>query len=473
MSGRILVIDDVTTDRIVLKVRLTAARYAVDQAQSGEAGMRAARKATPGLILVAGTLGAAAAAAGVPALGAAELCAKMRAHPVIASVPIVAIGAARAAAARLALFRAGADEVLGRPLDEPLLMARIRSLLRARSETAELRLRGVTGRAFGLAEEAPAFEAPGRVALVCADPAAGGRLRRALAAAGLAAGSALPEEALDGAAPAPDVFVLDASGPHPGAGADALALLPELRAREGSRHAAVLVLAPPAAPGLAAMALDLGAGDAAPADADPEEIALRLRALIRWKRDGDRLRRTVRQGLRAALTDPLTGLYNRRYALPHLARTAAAAAEDGRSFAVMAIDLDRFKAVNDVHGHGAGDAVLVEVARRLRCNLRAPDLVARMGGEEFLVAMPGADLARASAAAERLCRMMREQPIEIPGGEAITVTMSIGLAMGGARRLGEAAGEAEAERLIAEADRALYAAKADGRAKVTIGHDAA
>lgn len=170
------------------------------------------------------------------------------------------------------------------------------------------------------------------------------------------------------------------------------------------------------------------------------------------------------------MTDALTGLHNRRYAEPHLARIAAHAAAAGRRFAVMVIDIDRFKAVNDTLGHAAGDAVLVEVAARLKGNLRAVDLIARIGGEEFLIALPDTTLEAARGTAERLRRIVADTAVRLPGGGSAKVTISVGLAMGGA---GDSDGETGMQALVARADRALLAAKSDGRDRVTVSLSAA
>ena len=198
-------------------------------------------------------------------------------------------------------------------------------------------------------------------------------------------------------------------------------------------------------------------------------MALRIQTQLARKRQSDRLRSSLADGLRLAMVDPLTGLHNRRYALPHLARMADRARQSGRQFAVLVIDLDRFKGVNDSFGHAAGDAVLVAVADRLRTNLRAVDMVARIGGEEFLVALPDTTLEAARATAERLRQTVGEQPIRVPGGVAVSVTMSIGLTLGGG--LDEASAPVDA--LIARADKALLAAKAEGRNQVTVHRSAA
>ena len=248
----------------------------------------------------------------------------------------------------------------------------------------------------------------------------------------------------------------------------------DLRSRSASRHAAVLMVLPERDP-RATMALDLGAADLIPDTATPEEIRLRvLRALTR-KALGDRLRHALQDGLRLAASDPLTGLFNRRYALPHLARIAEECQREGRSFAVMALDIDRFKRVNDQWGHAAGDCVLIEVAQRLRENLRSRDLLARIGGEEFLVALPDANLAEARRAAERLRRLIEERPLKLPEDQGdVAITVSIGLAIGRPGPIGpNSAPQGNGEAAMQRADRALLAAKSRGRNQVTVSRSAA
>ena len=116
------------------------------------------------------------------------------------------------------------------------------------------------------------------------------------------------------------------------------------------------------------MVLDLGADDAVSLDISDGEMELQARALVRQKLLHDKLRDTVRNGLHAAVTDPLTGLYNRRYVEPHLSRMAEQARVSQREFAVMMLDIDNFKSINDRNGHAAVDKVLIEIANRLREN---------------------------------------------------------------------------------------------------------
>ena len=131
------------------------------------------------------------------------------------------------------------------------------------------------------------------------------------------------------------------------------------------------------------------------------------------------------------------------------------------------IDLDHFKDINDRHGHAAGDLVLTEVARRLSARLSPADLIARIGGEEFLIALPDATLGTARMTAERLCKVIAGDPVPLPGGRgAVQVTISVGLALGPG--LGPDPAEGLARDALSRADAALMAAKAEGRNQVTV-----
>jgi diguanylate cyclase (GGDEF)-like protein len=159
----------------------------------------------------------------------------------------------------------------------------------------------------------------------------------------------------------------------------------------------------------------------------------------------------------ASRCDPLTRLPNRRAFEEELAREIARAARSGAPLAVVALDVDRFKAVNDAHGHAAGDAVLRAVAERAAAAIRAGDVLARIGGEEFAAVLPGADLPRAVEVAERIRAALAAVPVE--AGECrLAITASFGCA---ALAPGEEPGA-----LLARADARLYDAKQAGRDRV-------
>lgn len=160
---------------------------------------------------------------------------------------------------------------------------------------------------------------------------------------------------------------------------------------------------------------------------------------------------------RRSRIDALTGLYNRRHVVETLEHELARAARQDGAVGVLMLDIDHFKRVNDVYGHAVGDAVLVEVARRLSVELRSWDVVARVGGEEFCVVTPGlGDEAAVLALAERMRGAVAERAVLARGDVAIPVTVSVGAAL-------LHSGEGSAELAFDRADRALYAAKRRGR----------
>ncbi len=166
---------------------------------------------------------------------------------------------------------------------------------------------------------------------------------------------------------------------------------------------------------------------------------------------------------KAAATDTLTGLMNRRAFLEAMERESSRASRHMFPMSVLLLDVDHFKKVNDTRGHDAGDAVLQGVARVLRGIARKSDLVARWGGEEFVVALPQTAETGARIAAERIRRALADASYKLPGGDTIPVTASVGLASIGA------ADRFDFEEILARADKAMYAAKARGRNRVEVG----
>ncbi len=158
----------------------------------------------------------------------------------------------------------------------------------------------------------------------------------------------------------------------------------------------------------------------------------------------------------AATTDPLTGLLNRRAIEARMKELAELVREEPTPMAVIMVDVDHFKRVNDTYGHLVGDAVLAQVAEILRGRCRASDAVGRWGGEEFVILLSGCELAPAAALAEDLRLQLERQPFHVAEG-SFSVTCSFGVSAG------EVGGGAALHALLAEADRRLYAAKDAGR----------
>ncbi len=163
----------------------------------------------------------------------------------------------------------------------------------------------------------------------------------------------------------------------------------------------------------------------------------------------------------SGLTDALTGLHNRRYLERRLQEEIARARRYGHPLSCLFVDADHFKRVNDLHGHASGDLVLREISQRMKECLRASDVATRYGGEEFALLLPQTDATEAFHLAERIRRRIEEHPLPIAGGDAIPVTVSVGVGELGEGEAGEAA-----QQMLAEADAALYQAKREGRNRV-------
>jgi diguanylate cyclase (GGDEF)-like protein len=202
--------------------------------------------------------------------------------------------------------------------------------------------------------------------------------------------------------------------------------------------------------------LERGAHDYVRKPVDPVELVARIRTALRLRALHDELARRNAELEQLARTDVLTSLANRRHADDVLRSTIASARRHGRTLSAVLVDIDNFKAVNDAHGHAAGDAVLREVALRLADGLRDEDLAARWGGEEFLVLLP--DSPDATIVCERLRVAISGRPVNVHGLLELTVSASFGWAPWSGEETGEA--------LVGRADEALYAAKAGGRDRV-------
>jgi two-component system cell cycle response regulator len=202
--------------------------------------------------------------------------------------------------------------------------------------------------------------------------------------------------------------------------------------------------------------LDAGAVDYIVKPFSGAELRARVRAALRTKVASDRL-------MVEAVTDPLTGLRNRNHLGPRITELVAAARRGGRPLACLMVDLDHFKAVNDTYGHSAGDAVLIETARRLDDTRRSSDVLIRYGGEEFLLLLPETDHEGAAVLAEKLRRALASSPVRYASPAGQTIEISIRASVG-VSSLDD--GMYDAALLVAAADEALYRAKSTGRNRV-------
>ena len=443
MTARVLVVDDIAANLRLLEAKLLNEYYEVAVAASGQEALATMARWMPDVVLLDVMM---------PGMDGYEVCRRLKAQPTTAHVPVVMVTALTDQTERVRGLEAGADDFLSKPVDDATLFARLRALLRMKQVLDAWRLRAETARDLGFEPPPgpPASVAGARALLVDPDGGEAEQLSGVLQLDGLeVATCASPAAAWDVLVDTtPDVVLLGLSED----GADALRLASRLRADAMTRDVPVVLVAHAAQKGLVLRGFELGANDHVLRPVDPNELRARVRNQIRRKRYQDRLRAELDRSLEMAVTDPLTGLRNRRYVRRHLdalLRNAGAA--------VLLIDVDRFKSVNDTHGHAAGDTVLREIADRVRSHLRAADVVARYGGEEFMVVMSGAATEEALLVAERLRNAIAAVPVEATG-QALHVTASVGVA----------AGEpgASFDAVVGAADAALYRAKHAGRNRV-------
>ena len=461
MSGRVLVVDDVATNRLLLRAKLSSAYYDVVVAENGVQALEMARSEQPDMIMLDVMM---------PDMDGFAVCEILKADEQTAHIPVIMVTALDTPEERVRGLEAGADDFLSKPFNDLALFARVRNLMRMKMMFDELRLRDLTSRELGLAdlitEQDIDLEGGGPILIAPPSVEAGAdwadRLRDRMRITTITTSS--EREALNLARlELPDVFVVHQRLME---GGDGLRLVSTLRARPETRQSAVILVVDEGDVRTAAKGLDLGASDYIESPFDVSELIARIRSQLRRKRYSDQLRTNVRNGLMMAVIDPLTGIYNRRYAAQHMLRVMERARDTDGVFAVMMMDLDRFKSINDRYGHDAGDAVLREFSRRLQENIRGVDLVARFGGEEFFVAMPDVDQKSASQAAERIRTAIESAPFTVPGqAEPVHVTVSVGAAIA-------TSADTDAEAIIKRADCALYESKETGRNRVSFARAA-
>ena len=449
MTARILVVDDIEMNLRLLEARLQAEYYEVVTATSGADALAICRQQTVDLVLLDVMM---------PDMDGYEVCRRLKADPGTAHLPVVLITALDEVSDRLTGLEAGADDFLTKPVRDLPLFSRVKSLTRLKLTTDELRRRAQT--AFDLMAAGPgqadtAAAGPIRIAGFADDGRDWGKLQRALRAEAEIRGSEDPADVLQMAASgAADLVLVDLAATRH----DPLRLISQLRSNPATRPVPIVALAPAGEERIAAKALELGANDYIQRPVDRNELLVRMRTQLRRRHQEERLRRSLDETLELAVSDPLTGLHNRRFLESHLAQTVERARRQRTPFSLLVADIDHFKRINDGFGHDAGDRVLREFARRLGRAVRASDLACRFGGEEFAVLMAGADEATAMVVADRIRRSVFETPFDV-GGEEIIVTVSAGLAVFDPDT-------DDASSVFRRADQALYGAKRGGRNRV-------
>ncbi|AYG95550.1 PleD family two-component system response regulator [Brevundimonas naejangsanensis] len=448
MSARILVVDDVEANVRLLEAKLTLEYYDVITCHDGVSGIALAASEQPDLILLDVMM---------PGVDGFEACRRIKAAADTRHIPVVLVTALDGRHDRIKGLEAGADDFLSKPLDDVILMARVKSLTRLKMVMDELREREESGRRVGVDTGGVARlkGSGGRVLIVDDNTLQADLMAQELSLEHRPMVERSTETGLEAARGAVDLVIVNVTSES----FDGLRLIAQLRSKEPTRRLPILALVDTQDRPRLLKALELGAHDILTRPIDPEELGARVRTQVRRKRYGDFLRQKLDHNLEMAVTDPLTGLHNRRYMNGQLDALVARANRGGDPVALLVLDIDHFKSVNDSFGHDAGDEVLREFSVRLATNVRAVDLPCRFGGEEFVVVMPGTTLEDAHRIAERIRRDVGASPFRILGGEPLGITVSVGVAatMGG---------DDTPASLLKRADEGVYEAKNSGRNRV-------
>jgi two-component system, cell cycle response regulator len=451
MTAQILVVDDVPANVKLLEAKLSSEYYDVITAKDGFEAIKKAKEHKPDIILLDVMM---------PGIDGFEVCKKLKEDYDVSHIPIVMVTALSDKADRIKGLEAGADDFITKPINDVALFARIKSLVRIKMLMDEVRLRDKTSIEMGIKDEAMntliSDVSGSRVLLVDDDMVQGKQIVSKLESTYQVEWISDPEQALARASQGNfDVILISTLLTN----SDGLRLASHIKSHEEMRTVPLLVLVDDE-PHIMLKALEMGINDYMNVPIDKNEMLVRVRTQIRRKKYQEALKSQYQMSISMAITDALTGLYNRHYLNTHLANMVKQAHKNGKDLALMIMDMDHFKMVNDTYGHDVGDMILKQLAKIIINRSRSAELAARFGGEEFIVLMPETDAQSAIIAAKRMCESVETTPFTInTAGEIIHKTVSIGVSS--LHPDGDSA-----ESLLKRADEALYEAKRSGRNRI-------
>ncbi len=449
MTARVLVVDDILANVRLLEAKLSAEYFDVVTAMNGADALDSIQRTKPDIVLLDVMM---------PGIDGVEVCRQIKNNAQTHHIPVVMVTALDQPEDRIKGLEAGADDFLTKPVNDLALFCRVKSLVRLKMLTDELRARSPNGETVNLmSRREDAAARPGKVLVIDNRAAASERTRAALVPHHEVTVIDDPLAAVMHAAETRyELIIINLDMDN----IDGLRLCSQLKSLERTRQTPILIVVAPDDHQRLLRALDMGVNDYLIRPIDKQELLARANTQIRRCRYTDQLRSHVQATMELAVTDPLTGLYNRRYMENQTAALVEHAINRGKSLALLALDVDHFKAVNDENGHPVGDRVLQELASRLKQSIRNIDMICRIGGEEFVIVLPNTDTEVATKIADRMRRSISGKPFDVGAKNGpLTVTVSIGVA----------AIESQSdtlETILKRADEALYSAKRGGRNRV-------
>lgn len=453
MSTRVLVVDDILPNVKLLEAKLMGEYYEVVTALSGPEALQKVVDTKPDIVLLDVMM---------PGMDGFEVCRQIKANPAVAHIPVVMVTALTDSEDRVRGLENGADDFLSKPVNDIALMARVRSLVRLKMTIDEWRARETTANSLGVGDEntnvmsQPVDQA--RVLVIEDMEFESTKIRDTLArdndsvqttTGGMAALQLIPQHDFE-------LIIVSLNLKNE----DGMRLCSHLRSNDRTRNTPIIMLGNEEDLPRIAHGLEIGAHDYIMRPLDRNELLARVRTQIRRKRFQERLRANYEISLSMALTDGLTGLYNRRYFEVHLQKMMQTLKTTKKPLGVLYMDIDHFKSVNDTYGHNVGDEILKSFAVRIKDSLRSFDLVARLGGEEFVALLPDVTPDVAYLISERLRRNIADKPFVCSTPEG---TLKVTSSFGGIVLDGDADASSNLQDILKRADDQLYKAKHDGR----------
>ncbi|CAI27775.1 Putative regulatory component of sensory transduction system [Ehrlichia ruminantium str. Gardel] len=453
MTAKVLIVDDLAANIKLLQAKLVNEYYNVLTATNGMDAIQIAQEKHPDIILLDVMM---------PEMDGFETCKRLKSDPTTIHIPVVMVTALdNTSDNRATGLSHGADDFLTKPINDIALFARIRSLTRFKMVIDELRLRCKTNTEMSVLNDSIMNYAnkidDANILIADEDTLRSEHINNILQQSfQQTVVSHNIEQVLNlSNIENYDLIIIDLefSG-------DGLRLCSHLRNKIETRYTPILVLLDENEDTkLLTKAFDIGIHDYITTPVDSNELIARVNVQVKRKRYQDALRINVDTNMTMAITDPLTGCFNRRYFDMHFHNMITESLCKDKTISLMILDIDHFKEVNDTFGHTIGDELLRQFKNRVSDNIRITDLLARFGGEEFVIVLPDTDINTAYQTGLRILSLVGETPFKTSIGD-IHKTVSIGITEMSHSDINNI------KQLIDRADKCLYEAKNTGRNKI-------
>lgn len=456
MTAKVLVVDDVLSNVKLLEAKLKAEYYTVITAHDGQEAIDLVAEHQPDIILLDVMM---------PKLNGFEVCKKLKSDPLTTHIPIVMVTALHDTQDRVQGINVGADDFLTKPIDDTALSARIRSLTRLKMVIDELRLRGETNAEISGVIENSIMDYANQIydasiLVIDEDISQSEQIYNILQPRfKLIKILNDPVEGMETSTQdSYDLIISDIQF----AKTDGLRLFSQFRSKAETRYTPILIMYDgDHHKNNLIKAFEIGINDYLAIPLDENELIARVNSQVKRKRYQDALRMNLFNNAEMSIKDPLTSCYNRRYFDAHLKNIIKDSIEKDRKLSLMMLDIDHFKMVNDNFGHNAGDELLQQISKKISENIRLTDLLARFGGEEFVIVMPDTNISNACVLADRIHEVIAKEHFSLLDQDVKQkVTVSIGITEMQNSDL------YNIKKFIVRADGCLYKAKRSGRNKV-------